>query len=154
MPFGGPIFAIIWPPSLRVPAVEDWLKVFPSYSYQALYFYWSNSGRSKTSRLGQTKKFWRGSKRAPSDSWSKNRLGGMGLTEVEVQRPNFTAKNLPANLVELRKLSGSLVMTGFIQHKRVTGSTSPTSKRKICSRRRPSTRTFVWIFVNKGHFCT
>ena len=29
---------------------------------------------------------------------------------------------------------------------------SPISKRKICSRRRPSTRTFVWIFANMRHF--
>ena len=29
---------------------------------------------------------------------------------------------------------------------------SPISKRKICSRRRPSTRTFVWIFANMCHF--
>ena len=28
---------------------------------------------------------------------------------------------------------------------------SPISKRKICSRRRPSTRTFVWIFANMRH---
>ena len=29
---------------------------------------------------------------------------------------------------------------------------SPISKRKVCSRRRPSTRTFVWIFANMRHF--
>ena len=29
---------------------------------------------------------------------------------------------------------------------------SPISKRKNCSRRRPSTRTFVWIFANMRHF--
>ena len=29
---------------------------------------------------------------------------------------------------------------------------SPILNRKICSRRRPSTRTFLWIFANKRHF--
>ena len=69
----------------RVPAVEDWLKVFPSYSHQVLYLYWSNSGWSKNSLLGQTKKIQEGGLKGPLLGFLEQKSPGKDRVKVSEQ---------------------------------------------------------------------
>ena len=85
MPFGA-IFAIISPPSLRVPPVEDWLKVLVSYTKHVLYLKWYQSSRSNKSLPGQTKSSRLGLKGPPWVSYSKCFLGGIGFSVVGVEK--------------------------------------------------------------------
>ena len=67
----------------------------------------------------------------------------LNITEVQIE------KKMLANPFEQSEPIEPLLWTS-----RTTGFTSRKSdlKRKFCSRRRLSTRTFVWIFANMRHF--
>ena len=163
----------VWQPRLVVCTVWDQLFGVVSCSMAVVRFRTSlfpDCSLMKT--VTSTKKSWwaalptrkRKIKSIASSNWIDGRLllhqVQKAILHATQQSPNVDQLNITEVQLSMGKKCWQIQLNGKNQpnHRSEPAEPldspheSPISKRKICSRRRPSTRTFVWIFANMRHF--
>ena len=163
----------VWQPSLVVCTVWDQLFWVVSCSVVVEDFRTSLfSDCSLTKTMTSKKKSWcaalptrkRKIKSIASSNWIDSRLllhqVQKAILHATHQSPNVDQLNITEVQISKKKKCWQIQLNGKNQpnHRSEPAEPldspheSPISKRKICSRRRQSTRTFVWIFANMRHF--